>query len=90
MNVSKDMSAQYTADQIVSLVSDALDDDDFMVVMMMKLSAILRLRLVQASRTTFVLPSPCKRDSLLLCDSSDFDVAIDDWLDDTSWKFPDI
>ena len=47
MNVSKDMSAQYTADQIVSLVSDALDDDDFMVVMMMKLSAILRLRLVR-------------------------------------------
>ena len=59
----------------------------------MKLLVILRLRmvrvlssesLVQASRTAFVLASPCERDSLLLCESSDFDVANDDCLDDTS------
>ena len=88
------MSAEYTATQLVSLVNDGFDDDDFssdddeavgdFTTMDGQSFVLTSESLIQASRTTFVLPSPCERDSLLLCESSDFDVANDDCLDDTA------
>ena len=92
--VSTDMSTQYTANQMVLLVCDDIDDDDFssdddeavgdFTTKDGQSFVLSSESLVQVSRTAFVLASLCERDSLLLCESSDFDVANDDCLDDTS------